>query len=81
MEDGEVFLPPDEFSVFGSHGGHHVIEIHNYVNGAVEECEERRVTARRESNPEPDAHRHDTVMNDVKQRDLVELLTHHEEEL
>lgn len=36
LEGGEVFLPPNEFLVFGTHGGDHVVEIHDNVYEAVE---------------------------------------------
>jgi hypothetical protein len=74
LEDGEVLFPPDELGVLWAHGGHHVIEIHDDVDESVEHPEESGVSARCESDAEPDAHRHDTVMNDVKNRDLVGFL-------
>ena len=39
------------------------------------------MTAGSEANAEPHAHRHDTVVDDVQQRDVLLFLTQHEEEL
>jgi len=38
------------------------------------------MTAGSEANAEPHAHRHDTVVDDVQQRDVLLFLTQHEEE-
>lgn len=40
LEGREVLLPPDELLVFGTHGGHHVVEVHDYVHEGIEQCEE-----------------------------------------
>ena len=81
LEGGEVFLPPDELLVLGSHGGDHVIKVHDDVDERVEQAEEGRVTAGSEANAEPHAHRHDTVVHHVQQRDVLLFLAQHEEEL
>jgi len=80
LEGGEVFLPPDELLVLGSHGGDHVIKVHDDVDERVEQAEEGRVTAGSEANAEPHAHRHDTVVHHVQQRDVLLFLAQHEEE-
>jgi len=74
LKDGEVLFPPDEFGVLWAHGSHHVIEIHDDVHESVEHPEESGVSPGCESDAEPDAHWHDTVMNNVKNRDLIVLL-------
>ena len=81
LEGGQVFLPPDELGVLRSHGGHHVVKVHDDVDERVEQTEEGRVAAGRETDAEPDAHRHDAVVDDVQQRDVLVLLAQHEEEL
>lgn len=81
LEGGEVFLPPNELGVLGSHGGDHVVEVHDDVHERVEQAEERRVAAGREAQTEPHAHRHDAVVHHVQNRHLFLLLAQHEEEL
>ena len=67
LHDGEVFLPPDELGVLRSHGGHHVVKVHDDVHERVEQTEEGGVAARQEAHTEPDAHRHQAVVDDVQQ--------------
>ena len=81
MEGGEVFLPPDELLVLGSHGSNHVIEVHDNMHECVEQAEEGGMSAGGEANAEPYAHRHDTVVDDMQQRDMLLFLAQHEEEL
>jgi hypothetical protein len=81
LESGEVFFPPNEFLVLRAHGGHHVVEVHDDVDEGVEQTEEGRVTAGRETNSEPDAHWHDAVVDDVQQRNVLIFLAQHEENL
>lgn len=45
LECGEVLLPPDELLVLRSHGGHHVVEVHDDVHERVQHREERAVAA------------------------------------
>lgn len=81
LEGGQVLLPPDELLVLGSHGGHHVVEIHDNVHERVQKAEEGRVAAGSEAHAEPDAHRHDAVVDHVQQRNVLVFLAQHEEEL
>jgi len=80
LEGGEVFLPPDELLVLGSHGSNHVIEVHDNMHECVEQAEEGGMSAGGEANAEPYAHRHDTVVDDMQQRDMLLFLAQHEEE-
>ena len=81
MEGGEVLLPPDVLLVLGSHGGDHVVEVHDDVDESVEEGEECRVAARGELQAHPDGEGHDSMVNDVERRDVLVLLTQDEEQL
>ena len=81
LEGGEVFLPPDELLVLGSHGSNHVIEVHDNMHECVEQAEEGGMSAGGEANAEPYAHRHDTMVDDMQQRDMLLFLAQHEEEL
>ena len=66
LECGEVLFPPNKFLVLRTHGGHHVVKVHDNVDEGVEQTKKGRVAARRETNSEPDAHWHDAVVNDVQ---------------
>jgi len=79
LESGEVFLPPDVLLVLGSHGGHHVVEVHDDVNERVEQSEESRVAAGRETDAEPHAHRHDPVVHHVQKRYVLLFFTQNKE--
>lgn len=79
LKSGEIFLPPNEFLVLWSHGGHHVVEIHDDVDESVEQTEESRVATRCETDSEPDAHRHNAVMHNVQKRDMFILFAQNEE--
>ena len=39
LECGEVFFPPNEFLVLRTHGGHHVVKVHDDVDEGVEQTE------------------------------------------
>lgn len=45
LECGQIFLPPDVLLVFGSHRGHHVIEVHDDVDERVQHSEKGTVAA------------------------------------
>ena len=81
LESGEVFFPPNEFLILWTHGGHHVVKVHDDVDEGVEQTEKGRVTARRETNSKPDAHWHDAVVNDVQKRNVLIFLAQNEENL
>ena len=67
LEGGQVFLPPNELLVLWTHGSHHVVEVHDNVDEGVEESEKCRMATRCESDTEPNAHRHDSVVDNVQQ--------------
>lgn len=76
-----VALPPRVFLVLGSHGGQHVVEVHEHVHENVEQAEEGGVAARDVSGPGPHRHGHDAMVNHVQQGDLIELFSRHEAKL
>lgn len=45
LECCQILLPPNEFLVFWSHGGDHVVEIHDNVNERIQHSEKRAVPA------------------------------------
>ena len=81
LEGREILFPPDELLVLWTHGGHHVIKVHDDVDKSVEQTEEGRVATGSEANTEPDTHRHDAVMNDMQERNVFVLFAQNEEEL
>lgn len=66
LEGSEILFPPDKLLIFGAHGGHHVVKVHDDVHKSVEQSEESRVATGRESNSKPYTHRHNSVMDDVE---------------
>lgn len=62
----QVLLPPNIFLEPGSHGRHHVIEVHPDVHEGVQEPEEGAVTAGCKLDTYPGAEGHYTVMNHVQ---------------
>jgi hypothetical protein len=35
LEDGQIFFPPQVFLHFWSHGGEHIVGVHNNVNECI----------------------------------------------
>lgn len=81
MESSEIFLPPDKLLVLGTHGGYHVVEIHDNVDKSVEQSKECRVTTRCETNAKPNTHWHDTMVDNVQQGNMLIFLAKNEEKL
>ncbi len=81
LESSKVFLPPNELLVLGTHGGHHVVKVHDNVDEGVEQTEKGGVATGSEADSEPDTHRHNTVVDDVKKGDVLVLFAQNEEEL
>ena len=73
-------LPPEILLYAGSHAGHEVVEVHDDMDAHVEEAHEGGVAAPDPLDPGPGGERHDAVMDDVKGRQVGELLTAQEEE-
>lgn len=44
LEGRQVPFPPDVLLVLGTHRGHHVVEVHDYVHEGIEQREERTMT-------------------------------------
>lgn len=40
LDPGDVLLPPEVFAILGSHGGKHVVEIHEDVHKRVQETDD-----------------------------------------
>lgn len=80
LQGGQVLFPPQVLLVFGSHGGEKVVRVHDDVHERVEQTEESSVSARGEFHSPPNGGRHETVVDHVQVRDLVELFAQHEED-
>lgn len=42
LECGQVFLPPNIFLVFWSHGGNHIVKVHNNMHKTASKVNEER---------------------------------------
>jgi hypothetical protein len=80
LEGGEVFLPAEIFLHAWSHRRQEVVEVHHNVYQRVEECKERSLSSGRESEPRPYVHRQQSMVENVKRRDLVIFLAEHKEQ-
>ena len=67
--------------ILRSHGRHHVIKVHDYVNERVEKAKEWRMATGEIPGSRPHRHRHDTMVNDMKQWHLIELFSSNEAKL
>lgn len=65
LQSSEVLFPPDILLELRSHGGDHVIKVHDDVYKSVKKSEEGAVAARGKLHAHPDRRGHDAVMNDV----------------
>lgn len=80
LESGQVLLPPDVLLIFRAHGGNHVIEVHDDVDERVQESKECAVTTWGEFQSHPNAHWHNSMVNNVQRRHLVVFLPQDKEE-
>lgn len=44
LECCQISFPPNEFLIFRTHCGYHIIEIHNNMNECIEQCEKCTMT-------------------------------------
>lgn len=80
LHHSQVFLPPEVALHLGSHGGQHVVGVHEDVHEGVQEAKECRVSARCEFDAPPNGDGHDAMMDDVQRGHLIVSLAHHKEE-
>lgn len=81
LQGGQVFLPPEESLVLGSHRRKQIVRVHDNVHESVEEAEEGAVTSGGELNAEPHGHGHAAVMDHVQCGHLTRFLAQHKEDL
>lgn len=79
LDDGEVLLPPKVFLHRWTHGGQHVVRVHDDVHECVQETEECAVAAGSEFHTPPNGGGHQTVMDDMQCGHLIVTLAHHKE--
>lgn len=79
LDEGQVLLPPQILLHFGSHGGQHIVGVHQNVDECVEEAEERAMAAGRELHSPPHRGWHQSMVDDVQRGDLVVPFAHHKE--
>jgi len=80
LKRGEIFLPPDVLLVLGSHGSHHVVEVHDDVDEGVQQSKECAMTAWSKFHSHPNAHGHAAMVNHMQCRHMLILLAQHEEQ-
>ena len=68
------------YRIFWTHGGNHVVEVHEHVDEDVEQAEEGGRAARDPPHARPHGQRHDAVVDDVQEADVAELLAGDEAE-
>lgn len=76
----QVLLPPQVLLHLGSHGGQHVVGVHEDVHEGVQEAKKGRVATGGELDAPPDGDGHDAVVDHVQRGHLIVPLTHHKEE-
>ena len=81
LKRSQVLFPPQILLVLRSHGRQHVVEIHDDMDTGVEKSKEGSVAAGQETGAGPDREGHDAMMDDMQQRDLIELFACHKTEL
>lgn len=80
LHHGQVLLPPEVLLHLGSHGGQHVVGVHDNMDEGVQETEEARVATGSELDAPPHRGGHNSVVDDVQGGHLVVPLAHDEEE-
>lgn len=80
LQYGQVLLPPQIFLHFWSHGGQHVVRVHDDVNECIQKTKERTMTARREFDAPPNGCWHQTMMDHMQCRHLIVTFAHHKED-
>lgn len=81
MNCGQVFLPPEVFVVLGSKGCEEIVAVHNDVDECIQKPKKAGVAAGSEFYTEPNGHRHDTVVDDVKRGHVIIFLSKNKEKL
>ncbi|KAL3189350.1 hypothetical protein MRX96_002667 [Rhipicephalus microplus] len=76
---GQVALPPQVRPEPGAQGGERVVRVHDHVDEAVEEREERILSRGTEVDAQPDGPGDERVVDDVQSRYVAVLLCEHEE--
>lgn len=79
LNAGHVLLPPQILLVLRSHGGDHIVEIHNDMHTGVENANDDALFAGRILQIAPREEHCDRMMVDVQERDLIVLLAQHKE--
>ena len=79
LNESEIFLPPEKFSVGRTKGSSEVISVHEDVHEAVEHGAEERRTAGNVLDPDPPEAEHGGVVVDVEECQLAFSLPDNEE--
>lgn len=74
-----MLLPPQVLLHVRSHGGEHVVRVHEDVDEGVDQSQEGSMATRKVLDANQAADGHQSVMVDVQECDLALVLTQHEE--
>lgn len=81
LKSGHVLFPPDVLLIFWPESSHEVVKVHENMHERVQQAKERGVSTRDKTSTRPNGERHDSMMNHMKEGDLIEFLPGHEAEL
>ena len=76
-----MLLPPEVLLVLGAGGGEHVVEVHDHVDGVVDEVAEGAVAPGDELDADPGLQGRQRVVVQVQEGHLAVFLAQHEEYL
>lgn len=79
LQVGDPVFPPQILLEFWSHGGQHVVEVHDNVHKWVDDANESSVSTWVILGTSPRNHRHDSVVIQMQERHLIVLLSKHKE--
>lgn len=80
LAEGQMLLPPQVLLHVRSHGGEHVVRVHEDVDEGVDQAQERAMATRKVLDANQAADGHQRVVVDVQEGDLALVLTQHEED-
>lgn len=79
LEECQVLFPPQVLLHVRTHGGQHVISVHEDVNEGVDKAQQSSMSAGKVFNANKSADRHECVMIDVQEGHLSLILSQDKE--
>lgn len=78
MQPGQILLPPQVLLVLRTHGGHHVVEVHDDVHERVEHTDQDSLLAEEVFQVEERPEGHCRMVIDMQERHLALIFTQYE---